>query len=41
MIDGSDNKLVAITGSSGFIGRKLIKVLPKNNLRLLVRQLRL
>jgi len=37
MIDGSDNKLVAITGSSGFIGSKLIKVLPKNNLRLLVR----
>jgi len=37
MIDGSDNKLIAITGSSGFVGSKLIKALHKNNLRLLVR----
>ena len=39
MIDGSDNKLIAITGSSGFVGSKLIKALHKNNLRLLVRSI--
>jgi UDP-glucose 4-epimerase len=37
MIDSSDNKLVAITGASGFIGSALIKALPNNNLRLLLR----
>ena len=33
----SSNKLIAITGSSGFIGRQLIKALYKNDLKLLVR----
>jgi len=37
MTDDSDNALVAITGSSGFIGSQLIRGLSNNNLRLLVR----
>jgi nucleoside-diphosphate-sugar epimerase len=37
MISIPDNNLIAITGSSGFIGRKFIKSLYKNNLKLLVR----
>jgi nucleoside-diphosphate-sugar epimerase len=36
MIDRPD-KLLAITGASGFIGSKLIKALPNNNIRLLLR----
>jgi len=39
MIVGFDNKLVAITGSSGFIGSRLLKALRKYNLRLLVRSI--
>ena len=37
MISSSNNKLIAITGSSGFIGRQLIKALYENDLKLLVR----
>ena len=39
MISSSDDKLIAITGSSGFIGRKLVKALYKNDLKLLVRSI--
>jgi UDP-glucose 4-epimerase len=39
MISSSDDKLIAITGSSGFIGRQLIKALYKNDLKLLVRSI--
>ena len=37
MLNSPGNKLIAITGSSGFIGRRLIKALYRNDLKLLVR----